>query len=100
MLVVQILNTFCKFTEMSNDERTDLEMIMRQTSCYNVKFLKERYNKCNNDVLATIIDIMNIPEPDRKQDRLPETKFSQFRNIIAEKDKIYTKKMEENALKR
>ena len=74
-------------TTINQEIRQDLELIMRQTECYNMEVLLEKYkmNKC--DVLETIFDILDL-KPSLPGNATP-TELETFRKIMEEKDNMF-----------
>jgi hypothetical protein len=66
-----------------------VEVVMRQTECYNVDIIQEKLKENNYDVVNTVCAIMNIEDNRRKEE---ETQFSRMRKILEEKDVIYHNK--------
>jgi hypothetical protein len=73
--------------DLTDEIKKDIELIMRQTECYNINSVLERYkfNKC--DVMETIMDILDL-KPAVPKD-IPESELELFRKIMEEKDQMY-----------
>lgn len=66
--------------------RENVELVMRQTECYDVNIIKKKLIEHNDDVVATVCDIMNIGRPVKKTDE-----FAEMRQILEEKDALFHK---------
>lgn len=66
--------------------RESVELVMRQTECYDVNIIQTKLAEHNNDVVATVCDIMNIGRPVKKADE-----FAEMRKILEEKDALFHK---------
>jgi hypothetical protein len=66
--------------------KEDIEAIMRQTECYDVKLIKTKYELNDKNVLETVFDILNI-KPNKSSK--PQTEIEKMREILDEKDKIF-----------
>jgi hypothetical protein len=74
--------------EIPSIVKDDIATIMRQTECYDINLIKEKYINNNKDVLETIFDIMNMKIIDDK----PKTDFEKMREIVDEKEKLFHEK--------
>ena len=79
---------------MEQQMKKDIEIIMRQTNCLDVHLIKEKYIKYNGDIVEVVLNMLelNTATTEEKKNNV----FEEFRDILAEKDKIYFA----NALKR
>lgn len=75
---------------MNSTEKDDIATIMRQTECYDVEIIKEKYSLNNHNVLETIFDIMNMKTIEKK----PSNKFEEMRIIMDQKEKLFFNAMQ------
>lgn len=76
---------------ITKEDKDDIAIIMRQTECYNVKFLVDKFIQNNKNVLDTVCDIMNIEET--KDTFMPKDQFTEIREAILEKDNLFQNAM-------
>ena len=83
-------------TTTNTNIRENVEIVMRQTSCYDVKLIKEKLAANRDDVVATICDLLDIRAPDP-----PKDPMSDVRTVLEEKDAMFHAKIADpNARKR
>lgn len=72
--------------EFTLDQKKDIELIMRQTECYNTALLKQKYLENNGNVLETICDVLEVV---KKEEAIKQDKFTEFRAVLEEKDRLF-----------
>ena len=75
---------------LSDEQKKDIEMIMRQTSVLDVKQIQDVYMKNKQDVLNTICDLLEIKEKTVAKKPFDD-QFAEIRKVLEEKDEIFEK---------
>lgn len=75
-------------SQLTPEEKEDIAIIMRQTECYDVKLLVDRYKYNQKDVLETVCEVMNI-QKSTPNDFMPQDQFTEIREALTEKDKMF-----------
>lgn len=82
---------------MSDTTREAIELVMRQSECYNIVRIKQSLQANGNDIVATVYDLMmeqsasNITYvPSLVRDDRNDG-FSDIREILQDKDQIFHK---------
>ncbi len=72
----------------TEQQKKDIEMIMRQTEHYDVKKIQEIYLQNKENVLDTVYQLLNLNHQTVPKKDDP---FAEMRKILDEKDKIFEK---------
>jgi hypothetical protein len=80
----------------SNDAclKADIEIIMRQTECYDVKQVRAVYEMMNGDVLESVCHLMKIKKQDKPVVSDQQALFQNLRDVIDDKDKMFQRQKE------
>jgi hypothetical protein len=70
---------------MNTANKSSIEIVMRQTECYDVKFINDVLLKNKNNELDTIIEILDLKQPEKEK-----TIFDDMREILNDKEKIFS----------
>lgn len=77
-------------SNLTEDERADVETIMRQSECYDTKRVLEVYRANNCIVIEAICELMSLPTNRVQQPSIEEsTPFKEMREILKEKNEIF-----------
>jgi hypothetical protein len=84
-------------SNMNDEHRSNVEVVMRQTECYDISLIKRKLQEHDNNVVDVICDLMTLPTaPAPPPLSSSQSHFEDIRSIMDEKDRLFQQAMARN----